>query len=286
MDESPKRGLLAAYARLLGPLIRILIRNGVSFGEFSEVARQAYVEVASRDFKVGEADTSQKRVSVLTGLETQQIEEIEKLKRQRESDDLETNLDQIGRLLQGWHTDSDFTGPYGVPLELRFSDKGKSDFGELVRRHVGNTSSQILLDELVKINAVVETRKGWFKALKRHYIPEAAAPEGLDHLARSVEDFTTTLDFNRLETNPSNRLFERHVYTDEGILPEDLERFRQFAGSRAQLLLEEIDNWLAQLEQPKSSNKQKLITGLGIYHYIRDETSKNNYNTRNPDEND
>jgi hypothetical protein len=286
MDESPKRGLLRAYARLLGPLIRILIRNGVSFSEFSEVARQAYVEVASRDFRVGEADTSQRRVSVLTGIGTKEIGELEELKKQRESESLKSNLDQVGRLLQGWHTDSDFTGPYGVPLELRFGEKGTSDFEELVRRHVGDTSPQILLDELVKINAVIETRKGWFRCLKRHYIPEAAAPEGLDHLARSVEDFTTTLDFNRLETNPSNKLFERHVYTDEGILPEDLERFRKFAGSRAQLLLEEIDNWLSQLEQPKSSNKQKLITGLGIYHYIRDETSKKNYNTRNPDEND
>jgi hypothetical protein len=282
MDESPKRGLLAAYTRLLGPLIRILIRNGVSFGEFSDVARQAYVEVAARDFRVGDAGVSQKRISVLTGIRTQEIEQIEELKKQHEKDGPESHLDEIGRILHGWHTDSDFTGPYGVPLELRFSDKGKSDFGELVRRFVGNDSSQMLLDELLKINAIVETRKGWFKALKRHYIPEAAAPEGLDHLARSVEDFTTTLDFNRLETDTSKRLFERHVYTDEGILPEDLARFQKFAGSRAQLLLEEIDNWLSQLEQPKSNSKHKLITGLGIYHYIRDERSDNHSDTEKP----
>jgi len=271
MDESPKRGLLAAYARLLGPLIRILIRNGVSFGEFSEVARQAYVEVASRDFKVGESNTSNTRVAALTGIkQTEVIKLAEILKRQKDS--FHSDLDDISSVLFGWHTDSDFTGPYGVPIELRFKSENDFDFRGLVTRHVGSAPPEHLLDELLQIGAVVETEKGWFKVLIRHFIPEPAAPEGLDHLSRSVEDFVTTLDHNRLETDSRKKLFERQVYTDEGIRPEDLERFKQFTNSRAQLLLEEIDNWLSQLDKPDINKKNHLNTGLGIYHYIHDES--------------
>ncbi|MGI9292206.1 MAG: DUF6502 family protein, partial [Gammaproteobacteria bacterium] len=142
MEESPKRGLLAAYRRLLGPLIRILIRNGVSYSEFSQVAREAYVEVAAKDFQVKDGQISSSRITVLTGLALQRVEE------EREKLDnitRDNNLDAIANVLFGWHTDSEFVGPYGMPLELRFSETEGSDisssknidFRELVRRQVG-----------------------------------------------------------------------------------------------------------------------------------------------------
>ena len=273
MDESPKRGLLAAYGRLLGPLIRILIRNGVSFGEFSEVAKRAYVEVASKDFRVKPEKISEERVAVLSGMTLAEVREIEE-RRRREAEAPKSYLVEIVGVLHGWHTDSAFTGPYGIPLELRYSDEGPSEFHLLVDKHAPGASPSRLLQELLKIGAVVETEKGWFKALIRTYIPEPSATEGLDHLARSVEDFVTTLDFNRVETDPERKLFERHVYTDAGISREDLERFKRFAGSKAQLLLEELDNWLSQLEPPRQGDETKLNTGLGIFHYINDDSSE------------
>jgi len=273
MDEPPKRGLLAAYGRLLRPLIRILIRNGVSFSEFAEVAKGAYVEVAEKDFSVPNKKITQTRISALTGLERREVKELT-------SDDsrgrFDSKLNQIAGALFGWHTDSDFTGPYGVPLELQLSNPNKIDFEELTGRHVSDANPEELLKELVRIGAVIETERGWYRVLIRHFIPEPAAPEGLDHLSRSVEDFVTTLDHNRLESDPSRKLFERQVYTDEGIRAEDLEEFQRYATEKAQLLLEEIDNWLSQLEKPEEATGKKLSTGLGIYHYIHDEkkTSK------------
>ena len=268
MDESPKRGLLAAYGRLLRPLIRILIRNGVSFSEFAEVAKHAYVEVAEKDFSVPNKQITQTRISALTGLMRKEVQEAIEENSQNSFD---SKLNQIAGVLFGWHTDADFTGPYGVPLELCLNHPNKLDFHDLTSKHVGEVDSEELLKELVRIGAVSETEKGWFKVLKRHFIPEPTAPEGLDHLSRSVEDFVTTLDHNRLETDSTKRLFERQVYTDEGIRPEDLDSFQIFATEKAQLLLEEIDNWLSQLDKPESSDGERLSTGLGIYHYVHDE---------------
>jgi len=45
-----KQGLLAAYRRLMRPLVRILIRNGVAYGEFAEIAKEVYIDVAAGDF--------------------------------------------------------------------------------------------------------------------------------------------------------------------------------------------------------------------------------------------
>ncbi len=268
MDESPKRGLLAAYGRLLRPLIRILIRNGVSFSEFADVAKHAYVEVAEKDFSVPNKKITQARISALTGLMRREVQGVIDLK-EASDEDQGSNLNRIVAILAGWHTDSDYTGPYGVPRELQLGDGRDDDFTELVRRHAGEkVAPKVLLDEMVRAGVAVETEKGWFKVISRYYIPQGSAPAGLEHLSRTLQDLVTTIEHNLLEPNPSNKLFERHVYTEEGIRPEDLPLFEDFAREKAKLLLEEIDNWLSQLDKPNTPIDERISTGLGIFHYL------------------
>ena len=68
-----KLAILAAYKRLLRPLVRILIRNSVSFAEFSEIAKDVYVEVAARDFRLPEKNMTQGRIAILTGLTRKEV---------------------------------------------------------------------------------------------------------------------------------------------------------------------------------------------------------------------
>ncbi|MCP4275543.1 MAG: hypothetical protein GY886_08660 [Gammaproteobacteria bacterium] len=272
MEESPKRGLLAAYARLLGPLIRILIRNGVSFSEFSEVARQAYVEVASRDFKVGEAKASQSRLAILTGLTKEEVEHIRHEQELAASERLNSTLNQVVHILAGWHTDSEFTGPYGVPLELRIDDQHGKSFKLLCERYCPDADASALLKELLRVGVVRETSEGWFKAVTRTYLLEGDVTHGMEHLTEAVENIVTTMDHNITESNPDKRLLERQVYADDGIHPEDLPRFRRFIKKHSQVYLDQIDNWLSQLDRPNSKSKSKTInTGIGVYHFIKHE---------------
>jgi hypothetical protein len=241
----------------------------VSFEEFSETAKKSYVEVANRHYKIGELEASSERVAVLTGLTAREIKGI-KSHIQESSEQDQDLLDAFVRLLTAWHTDSRFTGPYGIPLELKFDGANDSGFSALSQRYCPEISPALLLDELLNVGAVVETEKGWFKVLTRGYRPKPSAPAGLEYLARTLADIVRTLDHNIQEPDQKNRLFERHVYTEDGIRPEDLPRFVAFTNGRAQQLLDEIDNWLTQLEKPEEGSKQKLSTGLGIFHYIHD----------------
>ena len=269
MEKNKKQALLAAYGRLLKPLIRILLRNGVAFNEFSDIAKAVYVDVASREFKVPHRKMSQARIAILTGLTRKEVARFFGDKAQKPYE-LKSNLNRVTRVLTGWHTDSDFTGPYGLPLELQFEEQKGRDFRELIRRYSRDMAARAMLDELIRIDAVQETESGWYKVLTRTYLPEVDAVDSLDRLAGVVQNFVGTIDRNIFESDPQKRNFERHVSSDEGIKTEDLPRFRIFIKKRAQLLLEEIDNWLSQLEPPKADEK-KIQTGVGIYHYIKDE---------------
>ncbi|MBL8514513.1 MAG: hypothetical protein JNJ55_11025, partial [Betaproteobacteria bacterium] len=48
--ESSTAALLAAFARVLGPLVRLLIARGVNYQMASELLKRAYVDSARRDF--------------------------------------------------------------------------------------------------------------------------------------------------------------------------------------------------------------------------------------------
>ncbi len=271
MESDLKQGLLAAYRRLMRPLVRILIRNGVAYGEFAEIAKEVYIDVAASDFKVPHRKMSQARIAILTGLTRKEVARLFGEKNTKEESPSEVH--RVTRVLTGWHTDSLFTGPYGLPLELRFEGNPGLDFMSLVQKFSGDMAPRAMLDELLRIGAVQETERGWYKALTRTYLSKVDAPEGFELLGTGVANFVSTIDNNILEQDLEKRNFERHVFADNGILEKDLPRLRTFIKARAQLLLEEVDNWFSQLDKPDPNEKKIVHTGLGIYHYLDEEKS-------------
>ena len=273
MDESTKRGLLAAYGRLLRPLVRILIRNGVIYSEFAEVAKETFVRVAME----GTSSESLNEDSITSQAALEGISDAEQTKIMsaiRSSKPAEVSQsDLIVAVLATWHSNSMFTGPYGLPLELQLEDKSGIDFSNLVKITSPESDPKYFLSALIESKTVEETRPGWYRAKKRTYIPGANAPDFIEHLSSAIEDLANTLDHNHAESNIKNKMFQREVYTEEGIKESDIAAFANFAGQKGQTLIAEVDNWLEQLEKPTDSSEKKIRTGMSIFHYVRRESN-------------
>ena len=153
-DSDVKQGLLAAYRRFMGPLVRILIRNGISFNEFADELKGVFVEVAQSDFPIDERNPSGTRIAILTGLTRKEVKkQLEVIEGSASSRAPEARMSRVNRVLDGWHKDNEFVGPYSLPLELMF-DERRGDvpsFSELVRRFSGDMSPRAMLDELVRL---------------------------------------------------------------------------------------------------------------------------------------
>jgi hypothetical protein len=67
MSENFKATLLAAFGRLMKPLVRILLRNGVAYGEFAEVIKRVYVDVSAAREATRMVMTSKGKQTVLAG---------------------------------------------------------------------------------------------------------------------------------------------------------------------------------------------------------------------------
>lgn len=268
MSNTVKTGLLVAYSKLLRPLVRILLRHGVTYAELSEVVKTVYVAVAALEFRVPGKKMSKARIAIVTGLTRKEVQRIAEID-DREKGGHKTNLSRIGRVLSGWHTDPEFTGPYGMPLELRYDSEvaGDETFVRLVQRYSGDMTPRAMLDELLRVGAVLETDQNWFKVVRREYVPHTLAPDFLERVGRGVHNFVHTIEMNMQKTGPGKGRFERTVRPDTGIRAQDLPLFDQYVRQRSQALLEDIDNWLTKLEQP--TKKDEVIqTGVGIYHFV------------------
>jgi hypothetical protein len=268
MTDSVKTGLLVAYSKLLRPLVRILLRHGVTYAELSEVVKTVYVSVAALEFRVPGKKMSKARIAIVTGLTRKEVQRIAEIDDQ-EKVGQKTNLSRTRRVLSGWHTDPEFTGPYGMPLELRYDSDvpGDETFVRLVQRYSGDMTPRAMLDELLRVGAVIETDQNWFKVVRREYVPHALAPDFLERVGRGVHNFVHTIEMNMQKAGPGKGRFERTVRPDAGIRAQDLPLFDQYVRQKSQALLEDIDNWLSKLEEP--GKKDVVIqTGVGIYHFV------------------
>lgn len=268
MTESIKDPLLSAFKHLLRPLVRILLRQGIAFGEFADVVKLVYVEIAQTEFSLAARKQTDSRVAILTGLTRK---EVHRLRVHGPSFGSASNLNRVARVLQGWTQDPEFVGPYGVPLEIPFSSDHGLSFSELVRKHSGDMPPRAILDELVRVKAVLETPDGYVRLLNRTYLPSPLDPAGLERLGNVVHYFVDTVDHNLRKKAQGAGRFERYALTLEGISPEDFPAFDKLVREKGQELLELLDNWLTSHEIKGGHRlppSQAIKTGVGIFHFL------------------
>ena len=73
MSENFKSTLLMAFSKLMRPLVRILLRNGVAYGEFTEVVKRVYVDVSASSIRAGGGVASESKVAIKTGLSRTEV---------------------------------------------------------------------------------------------------------------------------------------------------------------------------------------------------------------------
>ena len=264
--------LLAAFRFLLVPLVRILLRNGITFNEISEVIKGTYARVAATDFAVPGRPMSYSRISITTGMARRDIERVlgaeDRLRRA-----LESNASRIANVLQGWHNDPEFMGPYGFPRELAHEREpgGGQSFGDLVARYAADISPELMLEELMRVHAAtIAEESGLIRVLKRTFIPEQMAPELIEVFARGVRRYVETIDHNLREVDPSKRRFERWVFPDYGIREEDWVPFNDMVRDRLQDVIEDLETQFVLIRKPRPESERILSVGVGLYLYKDD----------------
>jgi len=132
-ETSIKASLYAVITRIMTPLVRILLRNGITFGVFSELTKQVYVRVASQDLVIPGKKQTITRIATITGLPRKEVGQIkDDPKKYRTRLYSMQRHNRAARVISRWVREPAFHDKRGKPASLALEGKEPS-FSTLVK---------------------------------------------------------------------------------------------------------------------------------------------------------
>lgn len=262
-----RKQLLYALRRVLRPVVRLLIRAGVRFDDFADLARGVYVESAIRDGLNQQGPPTRARIAVIAGVTLHQVDHYIDNDGALPSAN-PTMSAVLLEILQKWHTDPQYVGPYGIPLELEFELPAGRSIRSLIELVDSSASPGLLLEELLRVGAVVHSGEKHFRAVSRVFMmPEPMSPQQIEYFGNAMTRLANTLEHNMNPKNAGKRL-ERYVIADRGLPPEVVPAFEEYARAKTADFLVDLDNWLIPYSSAESITSQRVSTGLNVFLYV------------------
>ena len=275
MRDDIQRQILAAFLVVLKPIARILLRFGIGFREFSEIAKTAFVDVASSDFGIRGRPTNISRVAVMTGLTRKEVRRL----RDKIADGKHTVVVKptpMWDILPYWHADGEFLDSAGRPAKLPFSGESKS-FSSLVRRFGGDIPPGAMRTELKRVGAVEEDEAGNLTVLKRTFRPEVDHESLVASLVHGVYPLLATVSHN---TNPNRNgsTWSQRIAFTQAVSKGDVPRLKRMTADRIESFAESIDDLFMAYETLNDQDikgEDKTTLAVGVFYFEDREADKN-----------
>ena len=263
MENDPHRGIVDACYKLMIPIARMLLVNGLSYKEFDDVCRRAFVNTASQEFGLRGRETNITRVATMTGITRKEVKRI-RADIDEDSSDSRSLLSPLADLLYFWSTSERYTDGAGRPLDLRCSDGVKGSFNDLVRECMGDVTPGAVKTELLRLGAISQQPDDRVRLERRALIPKDIYKRLESAIIYSLRGLAETIAHNsdpRKEEEP--RRFERFVES----LPmseSEIDRVQQLLLERMTSITEEFDQILNEGSSSTSEENGRRV-GIGLY---------------------
>lgn len=248
---------------VLMALIRTLLRNGMSYGEFDKIARKCFVDVAFNDFADPKKKQTVSNVAILTGLYRKEVKKLHELDAdQGDSDNRQYN--RVVRVLGGWINDSRFLREDGNPRDLEYD--GENSFSELVRDYSGDMPVAAMQKVMTASGNIRFIDGGKIHLLSHAYLPSDEPEEKLEILGADTRELIETIDFNLTAAKEDLR-FQRKA-SNPKVDRESIPEIKQFLRRKGQAFLEEVDLYLSQHEAGADAPEETgAEISVGLYYH-------------------
>ena len=222
MSETPATkpegaSLHAPLARLLRPLVRLLVARGITFPALTDLLRELYVNVAEYDFALPGKEQTDSRVSLLTGIHRKEVRRLRGAGAPVSA--VPAVVSRTSRIIARWIADPAFTDPQGQPLPLpRTADAGAPSFEVLVSGITRDLRPRAVLDEWLDRGLASLDPQDRIVLAEAAYVPrgDGSAEPQLYYFGRNLHDHVAAAVANISAEAP--RFLERAVHYD-GLSP-------------------------------------------------------------------
>lgn len=269
MQDAVQKEILKAFFLVLKPMARILLRFGISYKDFNEVVKTAFVEVASADYGIRGRPTNISRVAVMTGMTRKEVRRIRDNLTSGE-EVVTVRYAPLMTLIRNWYVDDEFLDNSGRPATLPFSGRKKS-FEALAKRSGGDVPPGAIRTELKRVGAVEENEDGSLTLVNRTFLPAKAHDNLVGTLVHTAYPMMANVAHNTNPEAPNYTLPNKAAYSRE-VLASDVPRLRRICADRVSAFAEAIDDVFASYEAIKDpdvefSDERTACLHVATFYY-------------------
>ncbi|MNJ46263.1 hypothetical protein D3C77_413890 [compost metagenome] len=258
--------LLSALRRVMRPLVRLMLRKGVTYTVFADVLKEVFVDVADREFRLDDKAPSDSRISLLTGIHRKDVRRL-----RHEGDTasmvLPENITLGAQLVNVWTNSQPFCKAVGqaLPLPRLASVGGEVSFDALVARVSTDIRARVVLDEWLRLGVVRVDEQDCVHLEAQAFLPQKGFDEKAAYLGHNLHDHASAAVHNL--SGQGQPFFERSVHYD-ALAPVSVEVLREAVAGEGMQALLGFSRLAAELEdRDLSSPEPRQRITIGLYFY-------------------
>ena len=257
----PPEALLRASRRLLRPLVRLLMRAGVTFPVLADLLRTLYVEVAARDLLVDPKAQTDSRISLLTGVHRKEIRRLRLLP--ADADPIPPAVTLGSALIARWLGMPGYVDANGKPLPLPRAarpDEAPS-FEKLVESVTTDVRPRAVLDDWISQGIAEAGPDDTVVLNAAAYLPRPGGNEQIFYFARNLHDHMAAATANVSGAPP---FVDRSVHYD-GLDEATARALEDVARRAAQQVVLDVNRTAIALADAAPPGVARVNFGVYVY---------------------
>jgi hypothetical protein len=244
------------------PLVRLMMRNGLTFPILADSLRTLFVDVAVNDILTDPKTRTDSRISLLTGVHRKEIKRL----RETPADDVDAPeiVTLVSQIVARWIGTAAFTDTAGRPLALlRLSQEAtghEPSFDSLVESVTTDIRPRAVLDDLLGHGVVYVDSDDRVQLRADAFIPRPGGEEQLFYFARNLHDHVATAVAN-ISAAGAPPFLDRSVHYDR-LTPSQAKALEEYARAASMHVLLDVNRRAQELLQAAQQD------GTTDYHRV------------------
>ncbi|MFW5450772.1 MAG: DUF6502 family protein [Methylophagaceae bacterium] len=276
-SAQPKKSLVKALRWQLRPLVKLLLKSGITFPFLAELLKEVFVEVAENDFKLQNKEQTDSRINFLTGIHRKDVKRL----RNTESDNQAPESVSLGaQLAARWIGSKIYLDDKKKPLPLPRLIKhgGEQSFEALVISVNKDIRSRAVLDEWLSLGIVSIDEQDRICLNTSAFVPEQGYDEKAWFFGENIHDHIAAGAHNMLGEQPP--FLERAVFYDQ-LSQESINDLRAIAEKSGMRLLRKLNRHAIELQSADKDSSEENNSRMRFGIYFFDETEQSSGNDAN-----
>lgn len=263
----PAPALVRALRRVLRPLVRVMLAQGITYPYLAELLKNLFVDVAATEFRLDNKPPTDSRISLMTGVHRKDVSRLRGELAQA-SEAVPDVVSLGAQLVAVWLGTARYLHEDGSPLPLaRFaSEGGELSFESLVAGVNSDIRSRVVLDEWLRLGVARLDEEGRVCLNAEAFVPSEGFDEKAYYFGHNLHDHAAAAAHNLLGGQAP--MLERSVQYDalsQASIAQLAKQSRD-AGMKALLAINKSALALEQADAATTTTGRHRMT-FGMYFY-------------------